>query len=82
EIRDEFTHQITNNKVITILKSRGFFDDMQYLTEILVPIKSGILEQTESNELNINDIYTLVNSMFDDFEEDNDSQDEEIDQLS
>ncbi|CAG8818178.1 2518_t:CDS:1, partial [Dentiscutata erythropus] len=37
--------------------------------------------QTESNELNINDIYTLVNSMFDDFEEDNDSQDEEIDQL-
>ncbi|CAG8612789.1 15294_t:CDS:2, partial [Racocetra fulgida] len=187
EIRDEFAYKIANNKIITILKSRGFFDNIQYLMEILTPIKFAILEvegktglkfgvfpkiayhagilwkslgntqesfeslitqlreykmqvhsygtsnayampyttnqdtplswwttcevnpnemntqtlesiakvhrfnisqiksttqQIKNNELNINDIYTLVNSMFHNFEEDDDSQDEEVDQHS
>ncbi|CAG8732049.1 2520_t:CDS:2, partial [Dentiscutata erythropus] len=58
-IRDEFAHKITNNKVITILKSRGFFDDMQYLTEILAPIKSAILE-VEGSQSNLADCYIAL----------------------
>ncbi|CAG8804616.1 20639_t:CDS:2, partial [Dentiscutata erythropus] len=59
DIRDKFAHKITNNKIITILKSHGFFDDMQYLTEILAPFKSAILEVEESQS-NLADCYIAL----------------------
>ncbi|CAG8658977.1 3866_t:CDS:2, partial [Cetraspora pellucida] len=59
EIRNEFANQITNNKVITILKSCEFFDNIQYLTEILIPIKFAILEVEESQS-NLADCYIAL----------------------
>ena len=43
EIRDEHAQQI-NSSIVSIFRSWGFFDDMQHLSNVLLPIKLAILE--------------------------------------
>ncbi|CAJ0650979.1 2720_t:CDS:2 [Entrophospora sp. SA101] len=44
EIHDEHSSSISNNSVISILRSRAFFKDVGYLANTLLPIKLAILE--------------------------------------
>ncbi|CAG8454591.1 7924_t:CDS:2 [Dentiscutata erythropus] len=53
------TRWTTVHEFITILKSHGFFDDIQYLTEILTPIKFAILE-VEGSRSNLADCYIAL----------------------
>ncbi|CAG8787962.1 21075_t:CDS:2, partial [Cetraspora pellucida] len=48
--------EILNPVILTILHSRGFFSDMQYLSEILLPIKDAILS-VEANCSTLADCY-------------------------
>jgi len=36
-------HEISNQAIKTILKKRGFFDDVRVISDILKPIKEAIL---------------------------------------
>jgi hypothetical protein len=49
EIRDDHPEVITTSAVLTILHGRGFFSDMQYLSDILFPIKNAILAVEATN---------------------------------
>jgi hypothetical protein len=49
EIRDDHSDIITSPIILTILNSRGFFSDMQYLSKILLPIKNAILAVEATN---------------------------------
>ena len=54
-IRDEHAQSI-NPSIVSILRSRGFFDDMQHLSNILLPIKLAILE-VEGAQATLADCY-------------------------
>ncbi|CAH1770183.1 3189_t:CDS:2, partial [Entrophospora sp. SA101] len=56
EIRDEHSTSISNNSVISILRSRAFFEDVGYLANTLLPIKLAILE-VEGRSTNLADCY-------------------------
>lgn len=49
EIRDYHSEIITTPAILTILHSRGFFNDMQHLSKILLPIKNAILAVESAN---------------------------------
>ena len=49
EIRDNNPEVITTPAILTILHSRGFFHDMQHLSEVLLPIKNAILAIEATN---------------------------------
>nr|CAG8453956.1 5252_t:CDS:2 [Entrophospora candida] len=55
EIHDEHSFSISNNSVISILRSRAFFEDVGYLANTLLPIKLAILEVEGREESNIPD---------------------------
>ncbi|CAB5157672.1 unnamed protein product [Rhizophagus irregularis] len=48
--------EISNTAVLTILQKRGIFDDIQKLSEVLLPIKDAILS-LERNNTNLADCY-------------------------
>ncbi|CAJ0651485.1 6037_t:CDS:2, partial [Entrophospora sp. SA101] len=54
EIRDDHSTSISNNSVISILRSRAFFEDVGYLANTLLPIKLAILE-VEGRSTNLAD---------------------------
>ncbi|CAJ0649903.1 13153_t:CDS:2, partial [Entrophospora sp. SA101] len=56
EIRDDHSTSISNNSVISILRSRAFFEDVGYLANTLLPIKLAILE-VEGRSTNLADCY-------------------------
>ncbi|CAJ0636044.1 8879_t:CDS:2 [Entrophospora sp. SA101] len=56
KIRDEHSTSISNNSVISILRSRAFFEDVGYLANTLLPIKLAILE-VEGRSTNLADCY-------------------------
>ncbi|CAB5211436.1 unnamed protein product [Rhizophagus irregularis] len=49
DIRDNHSEVITTPAILTILHSRGFFSDMQHLSEVLFPIKNAILAVEAAN---------------------------------
>jgi hypothetical protein len=49
DIRDNHPEVITTLSISTILHSRGFFSDMQHLSEMLFPIKNAILAVEAAN---------------------------------
>ncbi|CAG8578310.1 20554_t:CDS:2 [Gigaspora rosea] len=50
------TYIETSSTISTILRSRGFFNDMQYFSEVLFPIKDAILS-VEANRSTLADCY-------------------------
>ncbi|CAG8635797.1 13150_t:CDS:2, partial [Racocetra fulgida] len=48
--------EIIKPAILTILRSRGFFSDIQYLSEVLLPIKDAILS-VEANRSTLADCY-------------------------
>lgn len=49
-------HEISNDSVKSIIKKRGFFDDIYVLSDILKPIKEAIL-MLEGTNTNLADCY-------------------------
>ncbi|CAG8817707.1 8449_t:CDS:2, partial [Dentiscutata erythropus] len=55
DIQENYS-EILNPVILTILRSRGFFSDMQYLSEILLSIKDAILS-VKANRSTLADCY-------------------------
>ncbi|CAG8822111.1 35054_t:CDS:2, partial [Gigaspora margarita] len=55
DIQENYS-EIISSAILTILRSRGFFTDMQYLSEVLFPIKNAIL-LVEANCSTLADCY-------------------------
>lgn len=53
---DKYRDEISNQAVKIILNKRGFFNDVETLNNILIPIKKAILK-LESNNTNLADCY-------------------------
>ena len=51
EIRDNHSEVVTTSVILTILRSRGFFHDMQHLSKVLLPIKNAILAVEATNSI-------------------------------
>ena len=51
--------EITNDTVKSILHKRGFFDDLQWLSNILLPIKAAIYS-LESHDTILADCYVAL----------------------
>jgi hypothetical protein len=52
----KYSHEITSEAVKRIINKRGFFQDVEVLTNILIPIKKAILN-LESRNSNLADCY-------------------------
>jgi hypothetical protein len=56
DIRDNHSEVISTPAILTILHSRGFFSDMQHLSDVLFPVKNAILA-VEATHATLADAY-------------------------